>query len=180
MPRTPMLTSKEYTKNIKKLTYHDIVRRGNTIMPMEDARAFLSNKFGRQLSDRVITLKCKYGQIAPIGEYSGAQYFLRKDIEALHVEPRDHDSAKKQLTREEYTNGIEKLTSEVITAYGDRIIAMADARALLSEKAKRELSESYITQKCKRGKIKPMGEQGRTLYFWAEEIRALYVRRRNA
>jgi hypothetical protein len=71
-----------------QLTYEDIIRYGNQIVPMHVARDILSAKAGRKLSDRAITLKCAYGEIAPMGIYNNTQYFFRDQVEGLKVQRR--------------------------------------------------------------------------------------------
>ena len=79
------------------------------------------------------------------------------------------------LTSKQYTQGIEKLTAEKLEQYGRRIVSSSIALALLSKKAGRELDRNVIVQKCRSGKLRPMGKYKNGLYFWRKDIEDLSV-----
>ena len=85
---------------------------------------------------------------------------------------------KKALTSAEYTQGIIDLKASDIVHYGSRIISMAVAHDTLEEKAGRELDRNIIIQKCRSGKLRPMGKYKNTLYFWRKEIEQSNVQQR--
>lgn len=83
---------------------------------------------------------------------------------------------RKLLASDEYTSGITELTSADLLRYGNRILTSTLALARLSQKYGRELDRNILTQKCKRGELRPMGRLGeKRLYFWASDIDKLQI-----
>ena len=83
---------------------------------------------------------------------------------------------RKLLTSEEYTQGIPTLTTAELLHYGNRILTSTLALARLSQRYGRDLDRNILTQKCKRGELRPMGKLGeKRLYFWSSDIDKLQI-----
>lgn len=83
---------------------------------------------------------------------------------------------RRLLTSDEYTQGIEQLTPATLLHYGNRILTSTLALARLSQRYGRELDRNILTQKCKRGELRPMGKLGeKRLYFWSSDIDKLAI-----
>ncbi len=85
---------------------------------------------------------------------------------------------KQELTAAKYTAGIERLTGPVLVEYGNKIVSMQMAVAILESRASRTLDRNVITQKCRRGEIAPMGIYHNQLYFYREQVEGLDVQAR--
>jgi hypothetical protein len=74
------------------------------------------------------------------------------------------------LNAEVYKADARELTSKDLVELEKKIVSQQMAVALLETKAGRSLDRNIITQKCRRGLLKPMGTYRNQLYFYRWEV----------